>query len=145
MARHNAAIDSLGDGQVLILNCGKWPMADEPVWKMPLKRLEKTIDSSFIVAREYVTRLKRATVAVEDKVSLIVIGSTARKYVKPCITGLVLRRYLFQSSSGEAEHADHVLSKSDQPIPPRPSPIPLEVEIATPHSHDVRPRSVTQE
>ncbi|KXN90412.1 3-oxoacyl-[acyl-carrier-protein] reductase FabG [Leucoagaricus sp. SymC.cos] len=93
----NAAASSFGDVSVLILNHGIWPTADEPIWKMPLERWRKTIDtnltSSFIVAKEYMGQLRNATATVKDRASIIMIGSAAGKV-------------------GEAGHIDYASSKS---------------------------------
>ncbi|KAF5353513.1 hypothetical protein D9756_007886 [Leucocoprinus leucothites] len=94
---HDAATGSFGDVQVLILNHGIWPTADEPIRNMPLERWRKTIDtnltSSFITAKEYMWRLELAAAVVKDNASIIMIGSAAGKY-------------------GEAGHADYASSKS---------------------------------
>ncbi|KAF9442823.1 NAD dependent epimerase/dehydratase [Macrolepiota fuliginosa MF-IS2] len=88
---------SFGEVQVLVLNHGIWPTADEPVWKLPLERWKRTIDtnltSTFIVAKEYLKRLEVSSTHIKDKAAIVMIGSTSGKF-------------------GEAGHADYAASKS---------------------------------
>ncbi|KAJ7512040.1 NAD-P-binding protein [Mycena galericulata] len=89
--------DALGPVQVVIINHGVWPTADEPVARMTLERWRSTIDTnltaSFLVAREYLRQLEAAPDALKEKASILFVGSTAGKY-------------------GEAGHADYASSKS---------------------------------
>ncbi|KAJ7637106.1 NAD-P-binding protein [Roridomyces roridus] len=88
---------ALGPVQVVIINHGVWPTADEPVANMSLQRWQSTIDTnltaSFLVAREYLRQLELASEALKEKASILFIGSTSGKY-------------------GEAGHADYASTKS---------------------------------
>ncbi|KAJ7716587.1 NAD-P-binding protein [Mycena maculata] len=88
---------ALGPVQVIIINHGVWPQADEPVARMSLERWRSTIDTnltaSFLVAREYLRQLETAPEVLKEKASILFVGSTAGKY-------------------GEAGHADYASSKS---------------------------------
>jgi NAD(P)-dependent dehydrogenase (short-subunit alcohol dehydrogenase family) len=81
---HEATSSSFGEIHVLILNHAIGDIADEPVWKMPLERWKRTIDtnltSSFIVAKEYLKQLEAASDTIKDRASVVLIGSTAGKY-----------------------------------------------------------------
>ncbi|PCH42969.1 NAD(P)-binding protein [Wolfiporia cocos MD-104 SS10] len=88
---------AFGPVQVLIVNHGYYPPNDVPVWQMSLEQWNSTmasnLTSSFLVVREYLRSLERATDAVKDRASVVLIGSTAGKY-------------------GEFGHADYSAAKS---------------------------------
>ncbi|KAJ7468467.1 NAD(P)-binding protein [Mycena latifolia] len=92
-----AGSSAFGIVQVVIINHGYWPTADEPVATMSLDRWRTTFDSnvtsSFLVAREFLRQLATASDTAKIKASILFIGSTAGKY-------------------GEAGHADYAASKS---------------------------------
>ena len=83
--------------QVVIINHGYWETEDVPVAKMTLKQWNATISidltSPFMVAREYLRGLEKASVEEKEKAAIVLIGSTAGKY-------------------GEANHADYAACKS---------------------------------
>ncbi|KAF9468333.1 NAD(P)-binding protein [Collybia nuda] len=91
------AAASFGPVQVVIINHGVWPTADQPVVEMPLDRWRSTIDinltASFLVARAYLRGLQTASDDVKSYASIIFIGSSAGKF-------------------GEAGHSDYSASKS---------------------------------
>lgn len=91
------AIAHAGPVQVLIVNHGIWPTDDIPVADLTLERWNRTIatnlTSSFLVCREYLSRLRNATPKIKEKAAIVLIGSTAGKY-------------------GEAGHADYAVTKS---------------------------------
>lgn len=86
-----------GPVQVLIANHGYYPPTDVPVAEMSLAQWESTftsnMTSTFLVVREYLKQLARATDAQKEKASIVIIGSTAGKY-------------------GEIAHADYSAAKS---------------------------------
>ncbi|KAJ6571751.1 NAD-P-binding protein [Mycena capillaripes] len=88
---------ALGPVQIVIINHGIWPTADEPVARMSLARWQKTLDTNltgaFLVAREYLRQLETAPDVLKDKASMCFVGSAAGRY-------------------GEATHADYASSKS---------------------------------
>ncbi|PPQ72455.1 hypothetical protein CVT24_003121 [Panaeolus cyanescens] len=88
---------TFGSVQILIINHGVSDPKDEYIWEMSLERWKNTIEtnltSSFLVAREYLKRLKNASANLREDASIVLIGSTAGKY-------------------GEAGHADYAASKS---------------------------------
>ncbi|KAJ7627609.1 NAD(P)-binding protein [Mycena polygramma] len=88
---------ALGPVQVVIINHGIWPTADEPITQMSLARWQKTLDTNltgaFLVAREYLRQLEKAPEALREKASMCFVGSAAGRY-------------------GEAAHADYAASKS---------------------------------
>ncbi|KAI0334267.1 hypothetical protein GY45DRAFT_1367779 [Cubamyces sp. BRFM 1775] len=89
--------DGFGPVQVVIINHAYYEARDVPVAQMSLEQWESTMStnltSSFLVAREYLRGLERATDNVKDKAAIVLIGSTAGKY-------------------GEAGHADYSATKS---------------------------------
>jgi NAD(P)-dependent dehydrogenase (short-subunit alcohol dehydrogenase family) len=78
------AIAHAGPVQVLIVNHGIWPTDDIPVADLTLERWNRTIatnlTSSFLVCREYLSRLRNATPKIKEKAAIVLIGSTAGKY-----------------------------------------------------------------
>ncbi|MFQ5554163.1 MAG: SDR family NAD(P)-dependent oxidoreductase [Acidimicrobiia bacterium] len=86
-----AAVEALGTLGVCIANAGRWPPDDEPIWRLPLDRWERTVASNltatFLTARAF---LRHA--ADTGSGSLVMIGSTAGSY-------------------GEAGHADYAAAK----------------------------------
>ncbi|KDQ54711.1 hypothetical protein JAAARDRAFT_135217 [Jaapia argillacea MUCL 33604] len=88
---------SFGPVQVAIVNHGYWPPVDAPISKMSLEQwnstLQSNLTSSFLVLREYLKELEKASEEVKLKAAVVLIGSTAGKY-------------------GEAGHADYAASKS---------------------------------
>ncbi|KAH7912082.1 NAD(P)-binding protein [Hygrophoropsis aurantiaca] len=86
-----------GPVQVVIVNHGYWPPADVPLAEMSLAQWNSTLStnltSSFLVCREYLKQLARASPEAKDKASIVFIGSTAGKY-------------------GEAGHVDYSVTKS---------------------------------
>ncbi|KAH0579617.1 hypothetical protein H2248_002469 [Termitomyces sp. 'cryptogamus'] len=91
------ASSSFGPVQIIIVNHGVWPPVYEPVVEMSLEQWKSTIDinltSSFIVCREYLKGLQRASNDIKDYASILFIGSSSGKF-------------------GEAGHADYSASKS---------------------------------
>ncbi|KAJ6631163.1 NAD(P)-binding protein [Mycena sp. CBHHK59/15] len=93
------ADSALGPVQVAVINHGIWERADAPVADMSLAQWRATLDanltSAFLVAREYLRRLRAAPVVVRDGAapSILFVGSTAGKF-------------------GEAGHANYAASKS---------------------------------
>ncbi|KAF9221836.1 NAD dependent epimerase/dehydratase [Gyrodon lividus] len=83
--------------QVLVVNHAIAPPEDVPLAEMTLERWNHTIStnltSSFLVCREFLKHLKKATPEAKDKAAIVLIGSTAGKY-------------------GEAGHADYAVTKS---------------------------------
>jgi NAD(P)-dependent dehydrogenase (short-subunit alcohol dehydrogenase family) len=67
-----------------VLNHAAIPVPDEPIWEMSVERWRNTIDTnvtgSFVVAKEYVRRLRGASDGVKDNASVLIVGSTAGKY-----------------------------------------------------------------
>ncbi|KAF5353411.1 hypothetical protein D9756_007885 [Leucocoprinus leucothites] len=80
------ATSTFGVVHIIILNHAIVSSVKEPLWKISLERWKNTIDvnlnSCFIVAKEYLTRLEVAPAAVKDMASVLIIGSTAGKYGK---------------------------------------------------------------
>ncbi|EPQ55731.1 NAD P-binding protein [Gloeophyllum trabeum ATCC 11539] len=92
-----ASSTDFGPVQVLVVNHGIWPAADEPVAEMSLERWNNTIaanlTSSFLIIREYLKVLKGASEVQKEKAAVVMVGSTAGKF-------------------GEAGHADYAVTKS---------------------------------
>ncbi|KAF9502062.1 NAD-P-binding protein [Pleurotus eryngii] len=86
-----------GPVQIVVINHGIWPTADESIAVMSLDRWNHTINtnltSSFLVARKYLQQLSLAPEELRAKANIVFIGSTAGKY-------------------GEAGHADYAVTKS---------------------------------
>ncbi|KAJ3523419.1 hypothetical protein NM688_g8732 [Phlebia brevispora] len=86
-----------GPVQVVVVNHGYWPPEDVPVARMTLEQWNATIStdltSSFLVVREYLQNLEKASDSQKDKAAIVMIGSTAGKF-------------------GEAGHADYAACKS---------------------------------
>ncbi|CAK5261922.1 unnamed protein product, partial [Mycena citricolor] len=93
----SSASNTLGPVQIVVINHGIWPTADEPVESMSLDRWRTTLDvnltSAFLVSRAYLKQLRNASEDQQHTASMLFIGSTAGKY-------------------GEAGHADYAASKS---------------------------------
>ncbi|KAF9038270.1 NAD-P-binding protein [Hymenopellis radicata] len=91
------ATSTFGTVQVLILNHAIYVAEPAPLQHMSLDRWKNTFDanvtSSFLVAREYLRYLERATDAEKAKASIVIVGSSAGKY-------------------GEAFHAEYAATKS---------------------------------
>ncbi|KAG6828185.1 hypothetical protein H0H92_008844 [Tricholoma furcatifolium] len=91
------ALSSFGPVQILIVNHGIWPSADQPVVQMSLDQWKSTIDvnltASFLVCREFLKILQPSSDSLKECASILFIGSTAGKF-------------------GEAGHADYSASKS---------------------------------
>ncbi|KAF4611784.1 hypothetical protein D9613_004000 [Agrocybe pediades] len=91
------AILPFGAIQILVINHAISVVEDANLWEMSYDRWKKTIDtnlnSSFLVAREYLKHLKTMSPDLKEEACIILIGSTAGKY-------------------GEAGHADYAASKS---------------------------------
>ncbi|EMD32843.1 hypothetical protein CERSUDRAFT_22864, partial [Gelatoporia subvermispora B] len=87
----------LGPVQVLVVNHGVYPSADVPLAQMSLAQWDATLSanltSSFLVTREYLRHLERASEAERESAAVVLIGSTAGKY-------------------GEHGHADYAACKS---------------------------------
>lgn len=83
--------------QILIVNHGVWPTQPVELADMTLSQWRNThavnLDGSFLLCREFLTRLRGKDARVLDAVSICFIGSTAGKF-------------------GEADHADYSSSKS---------------------------------
>ncbi len=88
---------TFGTVQVLILNHAIYIAERAPLQHMSLDRWKNTFDanvtSSFLVAREYLRYLERATDSEKAKASIVIVGSSAGKY-------------------GEAFHAEYAATKS---------------------------------
>lgn len=86
-----------GPVQVAVVNHGYWPPENVPVVQMTLEQWNSTIStdltSSFLVVREYLRGLEKASDSQKDKAAIVMIGSTAGKF-------------------GEAGHADYAACKS---------------------------------
>jgi len=86
-----------GPVQIVIVNHGVWPTANQPVVQMSLDQWRSTMDinltSSFLVSREFLKGIQSAPAALKAYASILFIGSTAGKI-------------------GEAGHADYAASKS---------------------------------
>ncbi|PPR00771.1 hypothetical protein CVT26_012395 [Gymnopilus dilepis] len=93
----NNATYTYGPVQILVINHAISVVEDANIWEMSYDRWKHTIDtnlnSSFLVAREYLKRLQVMSPDLKEEASIILIGSTAGKY-------------------GEAGHADYAASKS---------------------------------
>jgi len=91
------AMYSYGPVQILIINHAISVVEDANLWEMSFDRWKTTIEtnlnSSFLVAREYLRHLKTMSPDLKEEAAIILIGSTAGKY-------------------GEAGHADYAASKS---------------------------------
>ncbi|KZT65083.1 NAD(P)-binding protein [Daedalea quercina L-15889] len=94
---YREATSALGAVQVLVVNHGGHPMEDVSVAETSLEQWKNTFDinmtSSFLVVREYLKQLVRATDKERESASVVIIGSTAGKY-------------------GERGHADYAAAKS---------------------------------
>jgi len=92
-----ASSGPFGPVQVAIINHGIWITDDALLKDMSLERWNKTMDtnltSSFLVAREYLRQLEKASDEAKAKASILFIGSCSGKY-------------------GEAYHSDYAASKS---------------------------------
>jgi 3-oxoacyl-[acyl-carrier protein] reductase len=86
------AVGALGGLDVCVAVAGAWPSEDEPLWRLPLERWERTLAENltvtFLTARGFLREVARS-----GHGSLVLVGSTA---------GLV----------GEAGHADYSAAKS---------------------------------
>jgi NAD(P)-dependent dehydrogenase (short-subunit alcohol dehydrogenase family) len=75
---------TFGPVQILIINHGISIVKDEYLWEMSLERWNKTMNanltSTFLVAREYLKRLKDVSADLKEEACIILIGSTAGKY-----------------------------------------------------------------
>ncbi|KAI0706014.1 NAD(P)-binding protein [Cerioporus squamosus] len=93
----SASADPYGPVQVVVINHAYYESRDVPLSEISLAQWESTfstnLTSSFLVAREYLRGLEKASEAQREKAAMILIGSTAGKY-------------------GEAGHADYAASKS---------------------------------
>lgn len=97
---------SFGPVQVIIINHAIFVGAYVPVINMTLEQWNKTLDadltSVFLVTREYLKQLDRASDFAKEKAAIVSVGSTAGKY-------------------GMIGHADYASSKSGMNVP---SPAP---------------------
>ncbi|TFK84441.1 NAD(P)-binding protein [Polyporus arcularius HHB13444] len=93
----SASAEPYGPVQVVVINHAYYESRDVPVAQMSLAQWEATfstnLTSSFLVAREYLRGLEKASEAQKEKAAIILIGSTAGKF-------------------GEAGHADYASTKS---------------------------------
>ncbi|RPD76830.1 NAD(P)-binding protein [Lentinus tigrinus ALCF2SS1-7] len=93
----SASADPFGSVQVVIINHAYYEPRDVPLAQMSLAQWESTfstnVTSSFLVAREYLRGLEKASEAQKEKAAIVLIGSTAGKF-------------------GEAGHADYAATKS---------------------------------
>lgn len=75
---------TFGPVQILIINHAISIVKDEYLWEMSLDRWNKTMNanltSTFLVAREYLRRLKDVAADLKEEACIILIGSTAGKY-----------------------------------------------------------------
>ncbi|KZT00370.1 NAD(P)-binding protein [Laetiporus sulphureus 93-53] len=89
--------EEFGSVQVLVVNHGYYPPLDVTVSEMTLEQWNSTITSnltsSFLVVKEYLKHLERATIDEKDKANIVFVGSTSGKY-------------------GEAGHGDYSAAKS---------------------------------
>jgi len=78
------AILPFGAIQILVINHAISVVEDANLWEMSYERWKKTIDtnlnSSFLVAREYLKHLKTMSPDMKEEACIILIGSTAGKY-----------------------------------------------------------------
>ena len=83
-ALFDKATYTFGPVQILIVNHAISVVKDEYIWEMSLDRWKKTMDanltSTFLVAREYLRRLKNVAADLKEEASIVLIGSTAGKY-----------------------------------------------------------------
>jgi len=86
------AREALGQIDVCAAVAGVWPLADEPVWQLPLERWRATVDANltatFLTARGFLREVERT-----GHGSLVLVGSTAGRF-------------------GEAGHADYAAAKA---------------------------------
>ena len=86
-----AAVDVLGNLEVLVANAGQWPQADEPVWAMSLERWRATLaanlDSVFLSCRAFLRHIETT-----QRGNIVIVSSTAGLF-------------------GEAGHADYAAAK----------------------------------
>ncbi len=83
-ALFDKATYTFGPVQILIINHAIFVAEDEYIWEMSLDRWKRTMDanltSTFLVAREYLRRMKNVAADLKEEASIILIGSTAGKY-----------------------------------------------------------------
>ncbi|KAG2137482.1 NAD-P-binding protein [Suillus clintonianus] len=86
-----------GPVQVIVVNHAISYRVDVPIARMSLDQWNTTISmnltSSFLVCREYLKHLEKASSGIKDKAAIVLIGSTAGKY-------------------GEANNGDYAATKS---------------------------------
>lgn len=108
---------SFGPVQVVIINHGVWPTADQPVVEMPLDRWKSTIDinltASFLVARAYLRGLQTASNEAKEYASIIFIGSNSGKFGEDSVLASSATE-LNHDMLGEAGHSDYASSKSGE-------------------------------
>ena len=80
----SASAEPFGPVQVVVVNHGIFGERYVPVAEMGLDQWESTIKtnltSSFLVVREYMRGLERASDAVKDKAAIVLIGSVGGKW-----------------------------------------------------------------
>ena len=86
-----AAVEGLGNLDVLVANAGAWPPEDEPVWEMSLERWRATIaanlDSVFLSCRAFLRHVSET-----GSGNIVIVASTAGLF-------------------GEAGHGDYAAAK----------------------------------
>ncbi|TFK84443.1 hypothetical protein K466DRAFT_601994 [Polyporus arcularius HHB13444] len=79
-----ASADPYGPVHVVVINHAYYESRDVPVAQVSLAQWESTfstnLTSSFLVAREYLRGLEKASEAQKEKAAIILIGSTAGKF-----------------------------------------------------------------
>lgn len=117
-AMFDKATYTFGPVQILIINHAISVVKDEYIWEMSLDRWKTTMDanltSTFLVAREYLRRLKNVASDLREEASIVLIGSTAGKYGRRPIYSPISMRVTdnIVVCLGEAGHADYAASKS---------------------------------
>jgi NAD(P)-dependent dehydrogenase (short-subunit alcohol dehydrogenase family) len=108
---------TFGPVQILIINHAISIVKDEYLWEMSLDRWNKTMNanltSTFLVAREYLKRLKDVSADLKEEACIILIGSTAGKYGQQFHSSSPERK-LTHALVGEAGHADYAATKSGE-------------------------------
>ena len=93
-----------GPVQILVINHAIAVSQDVHLWDMSIDQWRGTIDanltSSFLVAREYLRRLKVASVDKKEMAAIILIGSTAGKYGVSCTFKFEVANFLLEARQG---------------------------------------------
>ena len=93
-----------GPVQILVINHAIAVSQDVHLWDMSIDQWRGTIDanltSSFLVAREYLRRLKVASGDKKEMAAIILIGSTAGKYGVSCTFNFEVANFLLEVRQG---------------------------------------------